>query len=63
MITEIINELKSKKVVGIITDEAYYTFIDAKDEPTASKFQYGKYEDASREILIDNINKIIDLLF
>lgn len=58
MITEIINELKSKKIVGISTDDAYYTLIDSKDESYAEKFQFSKYEDASKEILIDNINKI-----
>ncbi|MFN5705338.1 MAG: Sua5/YciO/YrdC/YwlC family protein [bacterium] len=58
MIAEIINELKSKKIVGISTDDAYYTLIDSKDESYSEKFQFSKYEDASREILIDNINKI-----
>ncbi len=58
MIAEIINELKSKKVVGISTGDAYYTLIDSKEISFAEKFQSGKYEDASREILIDNINKI-----
>ncbi len=58
MIAEIINELKSKKIVGISTDDAYYTFIDSKEISFAEKFNLGNYEDASREILIDNINKI-----
>ncbi len=58
MITEIINELKSKKIVGISTDDAYYTLIDSKEISFSEKFQLGTYEDASREILIDNINKI-----
>jgi archaellum biogenesis ATPase FlaH len=58
MITDIINELRSNKIAGIQTDDAFYTLIDAKDEVLANKFQYGNYEDASREILIDNINKI-----
>lgn len=58
MITDIINELRSKKVAGIQTEDAFYTLIDAKDEALALKYQIGKYEDASREILIDNINKI-----
>ena len=58
MNAEIINELRSKKVVGIIADDAYYTLIDAKENAIAEKFQLGNYEDASREILIENINKI-----
>jgi hypothetical protein len=58
MIAEIINKLKSKKIAGIISDDAFYTLIDSKDDSLASKFQIGSYEDSSREILIDNINKI-----
>lgn len=58
MITEIINELRTNKIAGISTDDAYYVLIDSKDDSLASKYQIGKYEDASREILIDNINKI-----
>ncbi len=58
MIAEIINELKSKKIAGVISDDAFYTLIDSKDDSLASKYQIGNYEDSSREILIDNINKI-----
>lgn len=58
MITDIINELRSKKVAGIQSEDSFYILIDAKDEVLANKYQFGKYEDASREILIDNINKI-----
>lgn len=58
MITEIINELRTNKIAGISTDDAYYVLIDSKDDSLASQYQIGKYEDTSREILIDNINKI-----
>lgn len=58
MITEIIKELRTNKIAGICTDDAYFTLIDSKDDSLATKYQIGNYEDASREILIDNINKI-----
>ncbi len=55
---EVLEELKSNKFVGIECPEGLYLLVDAKDEVLAERFVAGVFEDASREVLIADINSI-----
>ena len=55
---EVLEELKSKKVVGIECPEGLYLLVDANNDVLAERFVGGSFEDASKEVLIADINSI-----